>query len=130
MECAVYLSEQGRDVTIIDMIPTEAFGGTNAGFNSVEIDYRLNRQGVKRFGDRRITAFTPEGVRTVDSEGREYVYPADNYIIAMGVRPEDGLARTLQGLYAQGVYVVGDCAGTGRLIADANHDAYNAAMMI
>ncbi len=130
MECAVYLSEQGRDVTIIDMIPTEAFGGTNAGFNSVEIDYRLNRQGVKRFGGRRITAFTPEGVRTVDSAGREYVYPADNYIIAMGVRPEDGLARTLQGLYAGGVYVVGDCAGTGRLIADANHDAYNAAMMI
>ena len=130
MECAVYLSEQGRDVTIIDMIPTEAFGGTNAGFNSVEIDYRLNKQGVKRFGDRRITAFTPEGVRAVDSAGNEYVYPAESYVLAMGVRPEDGLARTLQGMYARGVYVVGDCAGMGRLIADANHDAYNAAMMI
>lgn len=130
LECAVMLCEQGKTVTVIDMIPTEAFGGKMSGFNLVEIDHRLRINGVVRIGDRRVTAFTEAGVQAVDSEGNEYTYPADSYILAMGVRPEDTLAQQLLASYPEGVYVVGDCTGTGRMLGDANHEAFDAAIRI
>lgn len=51
-------------------------------------------------------------------------------VLALGVRPDDTLLNELRSMYAEGVYAVGDCVGSGRLIADANQDAFHASIRI
>ena len=46
------------------------------------------------------------------------------------VKPDNRLAQQLLATYAEGVYVVGDCVATGRVLADANQEAFHAAIRI
>ena len=130
LECAIALGMEGKEVTIIDMIPAEDFGKGMPVFNHIEVNYQLEKYGVKLVGDRKIKAFSDNGVLTCDSTGAEHLYEADNYVLALGVAPNDKLANQLRSMYAEGVYVVGDCVSSGRLLADANQDAFHAAIRI
>lgn len=130
LECAIMLGMEGKSVTVIDMIPEEDFGKALAVFNHIEVMYQLEKYGVALQGDRRIQSFEPDAVVTVDSEGIEHRYFGDTFVLALGVKPEDRLLGELRKLYAEGVYAVGDCVGSGRLIADANQDGFHAAIRI
>ena len=124
------LGMEGREVTVIDQIPVEEFGAVLAVFNRIEIMYQLEKYGVNLVGDRRIESFTDEGVVTMDSAGGEHLIRGDSYVLALGVYPDDSLANELRSKFAADVYVVGDCAGTGRVIADACQEAFYAAIRI
>lgn len=130
LECAIMLGMEGRKVTVIDMIPTERFGEALAVFNHIEVMYQLEKYGVKLEGDRRVISFSENSVTTVDSRGNTHTYGGYSFVLAMGVVPERSLADELLSRYAQGVYVVGDCCGTGRVIGDANQEAFHAARRI
>jgi len=130
LECAIALGMEGKNVTIIDMIPVEDFGKGLPVFNHIEINHQLEQYGVKLIGSRKIISFSDDGVLTRDSNGSSYIYDADSYVLALGVAPNDKLANELRSMYADGVYVVGDCVSTGRLLADANQDAFHAAIRI
>jgi 2,4-dienoyl-CoA reductase-like NADH-dependent reductase (Old Yellow Enzyme family)/thioredoxin reductase len=130
LECAIMLGMEGKQVTVIDMIPTEDFGKALPVFNRIEVIHQLRKYGVTLCGDRRIVRFIEAGVVTADSAGEDDVYPADTYVLALGVTPDDTLARKLLSMYAEGVYVVGDCVSAGRTLADANQDAFHAAVGI
>ncbi|MDR1765127.1 MAG: FAD-dependent oxidoreductase [Lachnospiraceae bacterium] len=176
LECAVALGMEGKDVTVVDMVPVGDFARELAVFNKIDLMYHLEKYGVKLVGGRRVTAFSDEGVVTeaapgmpvggvrgdsaddagaaeeaapgmpsggvrggpsVDeggamktASGDVVIYPADTYVIAMGVKPDRVLADELLSRYPEGVYVVGDCVGAGRLLADANQDAFHAAYRI
>ena len=99
-------------------------------FNHIEVMYQLEKYGVALQGDRRVTAFEQDAVVTVDSEGSEHRYSGDTFVLALGVKPDDRLLGELRNLYAEGIYAVGDCVGSGRLIADANQDGFHAAIRI
>ena len=130
LECAIMLGMEGKSVTVIDMIPEEDFGKALAVFNHIEVMYQLEKYGVALQGDRRVTAFEQDAVVTVDSEGNEHRYSGDTFVLALEVKPDDRLLGELRNLYAEGVYAVGDCVGSGRLIADANQDGFHAAIRI
>ena len=52
-------------------------------------------------------------------------------VLALGVKPDNRLAQQLPCRHMpEGVYVVGDCVSTGRLLADANQEAFHAAIRI
>lgn len=130
LECAVMLGMEGKNVTVIDQIPLEKFADGMPVFNHIELNHQLEKYGVKLVGGQKIQSFAEDGVRTVDPEGRETVFAGDSYVLALGVKPDNKLAQTLLGEYAEGVYVVGDCVSTGRLLADANQEAFHAAIRI
>lgn len=130
LECAIMLGMEGKKVTVIDMIPTGDFGKALPVFNHIEVMHQLERYGVKLEGSRKIAGFTDDGVVTTDFEGMERLYAGDTYVLALGVIPDDALAGKLRQMYADGVYLVGDCVSTGRVIADANQDAFHAAIRI
>ncbi|MBP2642869.1 MAG: NADH:flavin oxidoreductase, Old Yellow Enzyme family [Firmicutes bacterium] len=130
LECAIMMGMEGKEVTVIDRIPTKEFGKGMPVFNHIEVMYQLEKYGVKLQGDRRIKRFADEGVVAADSEGQEYLVHGDTYVIALGVAPDDSLANKLLSMYAEGVYVIGDCVSTERLIADANQEAFHAALRI
>lgn len=130
LECAVMLGMEGKQVTVIDQIPVEKFADGMPVFNHIELNYQLEKYGVKLVGGRKIQAFTNQGVTTVNADGTEEIFPGDTYVLALGVKPDNKLAQTLLGEYSEGVYVVGDCVSTGRLLADANQEAFHAAIRI
>ena len=130
LECAVMLGMEGKQVTVIDQIPVEKFADGMPVFNHIELNYQLEKYGVKLAGGRKIQAFTNQGVTTVNADGTEEIFPGDTYVLALGVKPDNKLAQTLLGEYSEGVYVVGDCVSTGRLLADANQEAFHAAIRI
>ena len=130
LECAIMLGMEGKNVTVIDQIPLEKFADGMPVFNHIEVNYQLEKYGVKLVGGQRIVGFDDEGVKTVNADGEKNKFPGDNYVLALGVTPRNELGKELLSRYAEGVYLVGDCVATGRLLADANQDAFHAAIRI
>ena len=130
LECAVMLGMEGKQVTVIDQIPLEKFADGMPVFNHIELNYQLEKYGVTLVGGQKITAFGETGVETVDASGEKQTFAGDTYVLALGVRPDNRLAQQLLSTYAEGVYVVGDCVSTGRVLADANQEAFHAAIRI
>lgn len=130
LECAVMLGMEGKKVTVIDQIPLEKFADGMPVFNHIELNYQLEKYGVTLVGGQKITSFGENGVETVDESGEKQAFAGDTYVLALGVKPDNRLAQQLLSAYAEGVYVVGDCVSTGRLLADANQEAFHAAIRI
>lgn len=130
LECAVMLGMEGKKVTVIDQIPLEKFADGMPVFNHIELNYQLEKYGVTLVGGQKITSFGENGVETVDASGKKQAFAGDTYVLALGVKPDNRLAQQLLSAYAEGVYVVGDCVSTGRLLADANQEAFHAAIRI
>ena len=130
LECAVMLGMEGKQVTVIDQIPLEKFADGMPVFNHIELNHQLEKYGVSLVGGQRITAFGDGGVETVDASGEKRQFAGDTYVLALGVKPDNRLAQQLLSTYAEGVYVVGDCVSTGRVLADANQEAFHAAIRI
>ncbi len=126
LECAVMLGMEGKEVTVLGRPPVEAWAKEMPVFNHIELNYQLEKYGVKLIGGETVTAFEAEGVRTASGA----LYPADTYILALGVEPDRALADELLARYPEGVYVVGDCVATGQLLASANNEAFAAAISI
>lgn len=130
LECAVMLGMEEKRVTVIDQIPLEKFADGMPVFNHIELNHQLEQYGVTLVGGQKITAFGENGVETVDASGEKQTFAGDTYVLALGVKPDNRLAQQLLSAYAEGVYVVGDCVSTGRLLADANQEAFHASIRI
>ena len=126
LEAAVMLGMEGKDVTVIDMIPLENWAAEMPVFNHIELNYQLDKYGVKRFGSEAITKFAEDGVHTAAG----HVYEGDTYVLALGVVANRKLADELLARYPEGVYVVGDCVKSARMLGDANNEAFHAAISI
>ena len=126
LEAAVMLGMEGKDVTVIDMIPLEKWAAEMPVFNHIELNYQLDKYGVKRFGSEAITEFAEDGVHTASG----HVYEGDTYVLALGVTANRKLADELLARYPEGVYVVGDCVKSARMLGDANNEAFAAAISI
>jgi 2,4-dienoyl-CoA reductase-like NADH-dependent reductase (Old Yellow Enzyme family)/thioredoxin reductase len=125
LECAVMLGMEGKQVTVIDQLPRADWAKEMPVFNHIELEHQLAQYGVQCIGDETIVAFTERGVQTASG-----LYPADSYVLALGVKPNRALADALLAQYPSDVYVVGDCVSSGRVLADANQDAFHAAIRI
>ena len=126
LEAAVALGMEGKDVTVIDMIPLEKWAAEMPVFNHIELNYQLDKYGVKRFGSEAITEFAEDGVHTKSGK----VFEGDTYVLALGVVANRKLADELLARYPEGVYVVGDCVKSARMLGDANNEAFAAAISI
>jgi NADPH-dependent 2,4-dienoyl-CoA reductase/sulfur reductase-like enzyme len=130
LECALALCQEGKQVTVVDQLPTEQFVSEMPIFNKADLLAQLEEGGVILQGSQTITS-VDGGVHTVDSQGEEYFFPADSVVNALGVKPEDKLGKALLTKYGSvDVIMVGDCTAIGGNYYRANHEAYDAAMRI
>jgi len=130
MECALSLAKEGKKVTVADMIPVDDFCKDMPIFNKADLFDQLEQAGVVLLGNMKIQKFSDSGVETLDADGASCIIHGETYVNALGVTPVNELAKELLAKYPIGVYLVGDCVCKGRNFYHANHDAYNAAMMI
>ncbi len=131
LECALALSQEGRKVTVVDMLPRDQFVMEMPIFNKADLMAQLEENGVQLVGGQKIQAID-KGVRTVDAaSGAERFFAADSVVNALGVKPDDQLGKDLLRKYgSMDVIMVGDCTAKGGNYYRANHEAYDAAMRI
>ena len=126
-ETGEFLAEQGKEVTIVEMMPLLA--------DDME---RLNRRGLlDRFEALKINALVGKKVAEIYDDGAtitdvktgaEERIQAEQVILAMGARPVNKLAQALAGKVPE-VYAVGDCLEP-RMVINAVYEGALAARQV
>ena len=129
LECALGLAMQGKEVTVVDMVPVESFAKEIVKFTRNMLLHLLDEHHVKLVGEQMVRRITERGVETEGRDWRTYEYPCDTVVTAFGLKPNDELLDAVMGL-ADAVYPVGDCYYGEKSIGNANLTAFNFSMEV
>ena len=122
-ESGLYLAQQGRDVTIIEMRGAVAPDANPR--HRPALLAQLDAHCAVRTG-LRATEIMPEGVDCVNENGEHIFFPADTVLCAAGLRPRRETVDALRGT-APIVEIIGDCVKPD-IIRGATWRAYHAAL--
>jgi 2,4-dienoyl-CoA reductase (NADPH2) len=75
----------------------------------------LGMRAVNLVTDARMKDIQPGKVVYTDRQGNDVTIPADSVILAMGSRPENSLAKSLEAAGVKNVRVIGDANKAGRM---------------
>ena len=128
MECALALAMDGKDVTVIDMIPEENFAENMVVITKRMLIDLLSEYGVKLIGSHKVLRFTEEGVEVEDPKWNHSVLKADSFITAFGMKENSEPIAGLMTIVPE-TYVIGDCGAVSD-IGTAVHAAFNRAVEI
>lgn len=122
-ESAAELHADGKDVTVVEMLPGIANGCGQAQSNSL----RVGMIGVKVMTSTAVKRITDEGV-WVQPEGQdEELLPADSVILSAGMKARTALVEELQTATVPEFYAIGDCSNA-RKMGDAIREGYYTAV--
>jgi 2,4-dienoyl-CoA reductase-like NADH-dependent reductase (Old Yellow Enzyme family)/NADPH-dependent 2,4-dienoyl-CoA reductase/sulfur reductase-like enzyme len=125
-ETALGLARQGKTVTIVEMLGSEALGRGGSPIAVTGLFELLRENGVTIVTNTRMQAITDSGVQTITTAFQEKEYPADTVVLATGVRAREEKVAELRRLIPETeVFVIGDCLRP-RTLAAATHEAFNA----
>ncbi len=119
-ETAEFLRSQGKDVSIIEMLPKIARDIGPATKWSVTM--RIARWGIKQFTSSQVINITDEGVE-IEREGNPEIIRADTVVIAAGMEPNNKLLNTLKDKL-KNTHIIGDCSQARRML-EAIHEGYS-----
>lgn len=121
-DAALEAAADGARVTIVEM--EDDIARDMIPINRITLLGKLAQQGVAVRTGHRLEAIEPGRVLATDKDGQVVKIPADRVIDALGVRPHDTLARTLDDRHR--VVTVGDCVEP-RKVGEAVHAGFDAA---
>ncbi len=124
-ESAAELHAEGREVTVVEMLPQIALGCGVAQSNSL----RIGMQGVQVLTSTSCRRITDEGVWVQPEGGEELLLPADSVILSAGMRPRSELAAKLLEAQVPETYCIGDCTAA-RKMGDAIREGYYTALRL
>ena len=127
LETTEALNEAGNDVTVIEMAKTVAPG---AWFQFVDDSMsRIKPYGTKFLLNTALCSICEDHVVVQDQKTKRRSFlPFDTVVLAMGVRPNNALAKQLEDKGVK-VVAVGDAA-KGGTIGHAVHDAFNKTLLL
>ncbi|MFC2039515.1 FAD-dependent oxidoreductase, partial [Chloroflexota bacterium] len=126
-ETAVYLGQKGKRVTVVEMLDTIIPDVFEA--NRQYLLKMLAENGVCVLTDSNLGRVTDEGAVIVNKRRRYQAdLKADTVVLAVGLKPEESLARALEGKMSE-IQCIGDCQEP-RKIMDAVWGAYHVARVI
>lgn len=125
-DAAIYLSENGHQVTVIEQQPYIAAAGVIA--NRQDIFRMFTKNNVKSYVNTTCTKITADGVYATDENGGEVFFAADQVLIAVGNRPCSDKADAYL-FTAPNVRKIGDCVKAADLI-NCIHGGYDAGVVI
>jgi pyruvate/2-oxoglutarate dehydrogenase complex dihydrolipoamide dehydrogenase (E3) component len=124
-ETGLYISQQGRDVTIIEMLDEVAEEANIMHRRALMLE--LEKYVTIQSGFR-CTEITDAGVIAIDKEGKEMLFDADTIIVAVGLTPRSGIVDDLRES-APEFMAIGDCVKPQKVL-EAVRTGYDAAMAI
>ena len=119
LEVAEFLCSQGKEVSIIEMLPKIArdIGPTTRW----TVTMRIARWGIKQYLSSKVIKITDEGVE-IEREGDNETVKADTVVVAAGMEPYNELLTTLKEKLTN-IHAIGDCSQARRML-DAIHEGY------
>jgi 2-enoate reductase len=113
-ETAVYLAQQGKRVTVVEMM--ESILPDLFEANRQHLFKMLAENGVTVLTDAQVARVTDEGAVIVNKRRRYQAHlKADTVVLAVGLKPEVKLTRALEGAKAE-VHSIGDCREPRKII--------------
>lgn len=122
-ETAEYLAEKGHEVTIVEMLPRIA-SDVGPLVGALLLD-RLAKYGVKVITGAKVSSLEQDSVVVERDGNKETLSGFDSFVIAVGSRQNDALARQLEGVGIDYI-VIGD-AWKPRRITHAVYEGMRAA---
>jgi 2,4-dienoyl-CoA reductase-like NADH-dependent reductase (Old Yellow Enzyme family)/thioredoxin reductase len=119
-ECAWHLAEQGKKVTILEMLD-DILLDMEPVTRAELMFIRLPGKGVTWRTKLMILEITPKGVRVIDRFGNKSVIPADNVVVALGVSSVNKLEAAAKAAGVPEVFVIGDAKKVRRTV-DAKYE--------
>jgi len=129
MESAVELSDQGKKVTLIDMVKVSETGTGGTKMNIIALHNMLDERGVEIVGETKLEEITDKGIIVRDSTGAKREMACDTVVLSLGVRAKTDAGRAFADC-AEEVILVGDCNTKQGTIFNAITTAHDAAMSI
>ncbi len=130
VETAMALSQEGKNVTIIEMKGPENVLKDSCWYNSHFLRAWLAQQRNQIITNTKMEAIIDSGILTIDSNFNRKEYPADTIIIAMGMESRKDKVNELRRLIPETeVAIIGDCYQPRNLFS-AIHDGFNSAVEI
>jgi 2,4-dienoyl-CoA reductase-like NADH-dependent reductase (Old Yellow Enzyme family)/NADPH-dependent 2,4-dienoyl-CoA reductase/sulfur reductase-like enzyme len=111
-ELAWHLAEQGKKVTVIEMLGAVAMDMNM--FSRLYLMDKLGELGVNLLNDTTAQKITSEGVLALFGEGKEQLIKADTVILAAGFKCDNALEKGLKGISYK-TYCIGDCVKPGKI---------------
>jgi 2,4-dienoyl-CoA reductase-like NADH-dependent reductase (Old Yellow Enzyme family)/thioredoxin reductase len=111
-ELAWFLAEQGKKVTIVEMLYGVAV--TVNMFSRFYLLDKLAELGIQILTNTTAKEITDKGVVAVDINGNKQVIEADTVVIAVGFGSNNELGEKLRGEIPE-VYTIGDCVKPGKI---------------
>lgn len=128
-ETALWLVQQGKDVTIAEMGAELMMAGTPVPhMNRIMLIDLLKFHKVKVLADTALVKIVEDGVVVAHRSEGEKILTADTVVMAVGFQPEQELYRAING-YIPELYLIGD-ARQPKNIMNAVWDAYETARCI
>ena len=127
-ECALELAEDGKRVTLVDMLPRDELCLDAFELIRFSMMKQLQESDIQTHYRSKVTKITPNGVDIIDQDNIDHLLEADTVITAFGLIPNETIIQELAGMIAES-YVIGDSNQVGN-IAGANMDAFNVAVEI
>jgi 2-enoate reductase len=124
-EVALYLAQQGKDVTLVEMLPSIA--SDVAPLRNALIA-QLNDAGVKILTNTKIAAITDSAVTAISADKNLVNISGDKVILAMGLVSDIKLYKAVHEKVAE-VYVIGDSVEPRRM-GEAIHEGYRVGSII
>lgn len=128
-ETALYLAQQGKKVTLIDMLSVEEIDANYPVADLGTLRRMLGKADVSILTGVKLEAVSKTGVAVSDNNGENRELSCDTVILALGVRPCTHIVKTFLGL-APEVYVVGDSSNERGNLYSANSEGFFVAMGI
>lgn len=112
-DAALELAMDGKEVTIVDMLPQIAAGVVED--NRSPLMLRFKKYGVKMATETTIRKFEQGRVLAQDKDGKDVEFAADTILYAFGMKPCSAFAEAIQDQYPDKTKAVGDCVEIGQM---------------
>lgn len=128
VETGMFLAQQGRNVTVVEMRDQLAADSTSIHYRSM---FQAAWEAIPNFHyvlNATAKEITEDHVTYTDKDGVEHNIPADSVVLSVGMRAKSAEALRFYGTAPQ-FYMIGDCKKPGT-IQTTNRNAYATAMSI
>lgn len=128
-EAALSQRKQGKNVTLVDMVPAEKFGNGGARFNQIALVNMLKENGVHFHGGLKLESINEDGAVFADLDGHQLDIPCTTVVLSLGVRPDTASVTAFEGCAAD-VVAIGDCNTKQGTLFNAVHTGHEAGYLI
>ena len=112
-ETACYLSDNGFEVTVVEIQPKILIEDTNMVMK-IHLEDLVNKKGIRVLTETSVTRVIPEGIEILRPDERLWGLDADLVAVAINQEPDKDLIKELC-LKAEEFHVIGDCNQVARI---------------